>query len=214
MFSVMFSQLPVSHPCFLLCVALLLLLILTQLDVQEVDQGPVYGEPPPAGHSVQGVGEPRLLVPPPGRVPLVVALGVVPGPVLGDVHVTEGAALPCPDPLGSLDHEVGLTHAHKELVILQTPAPVLVTHPVQLGEHLARDEEDAPDEGGVVILGMEPGPGQMKRTTLGILVKKIRVRRKKVHVMHRDVVTVDVRFSKPNIDQIGAIEPEIRFSFI
>ena len=26
--------------------------------------------------------------------------------------------------------------------------------------------------------------------------------------MHRDVVTVDVRFAKPNVDQIGAIEPK------
>ena len=59
-------------------------IILTQLDVEEVDQGLVHSDPPPAGDGVQGVGEPGRLVSPPGRVPLVVTLGVIPWPILCD----------------------------------------------------------------------------------------------------------------------------------
>ena len=145
-------------------------IILTQLDVEEIDQGLVHDNPPPAGDGVQGVGQPGRLVPPPGRVPLVVTLGVIPRSILRDVDVAKGAALPRPDSLGPLNHNVGLTHAHKELIVLKAPSPVLVAHPVELGVHLARDEEDAADEGRVVILGMEAGTRQMQRAALRILV--------------------------------------------
>ena len=103
---------------------------------------------------VEDSRQPGLFVPPPGGVPLVEALGVVSLPDLGamdvpeghregwrqapDQHLPEGPLPAAVHPLGPGDGQVGLPHPHEELVILEAPAPVLVTHAVHEGVVLPR----------------------------------------------------------------------------
>ena len=104
---------------------------------------------------VDGVGQSCLSVSSPGGVLLIVTLGIVTWPLLGCVHVTECFTLSCSDSLGSLYLIVCLSHSNKELIVLESPAPVLVAHTINMFVHLARDQENTTDEGWVIILGME-----------------------------------------------------------
>ena len=53
-------------------------------------------------------------------------------------------------------------HIHHSSVLYCTE-PVRAKYSPCLGVHLAGDEEDAPNECGVIILGVEPRPGQVER---------------------------------------------------
>ena len=167
---------------------------------------------------VDSVGHPGLLVQPPGQVPLVVALGLVSGPLLAAVKVTESPSPPSSDPAGLLHHDVPPPHPHVELVVLQAPAPVLVAHPVHLLEVCSGDEQNPTDEGGVIVLRMELVGGDMEGAALREFVFQRRVGGQQVHVVHCDVVAGGVRLSEPSIDQVGSVEPAdiffYQFSFL
>ena len=120
--------------------------------------------------SVDGVGDPGLLVQPPGEVPLVVTLGLVPAPLLAAVDVTEGARPTCPDTCWSLHHDVPSPHSHIELIVLQPPPPVLVAHPIHLLVAGSGDQENASDEGGVVVLRVQLMRGNVVGAGLRVFV--------------------------------------------
>ena len=182
---------------------------LTELNIQEVDLAVVYVEAPPVEDPVHGVRQSRLPVQSPGQVPLIVTLPLVSptASLPGTVDVPERLP-PGPNPGGSLHHDVGPSHPHVELVILQSPAPVLVAHTVDLLVVGPGDEQYAPDEGWVVVLWVELIRGDVIGSRLRELVGEGGVLGEKVHVMHGNIVTGRVRLSEANIDQIGSVKPK------
>jgi len=156
---------------------------------------------------VDRVGDPGLLVKPPGQIPLVVTLGLVSAPLLGAVEVTEGSSPTSSDPGGSLHHDVPSSHSHVELIVLQAPAPVLVAHTIHLLEAGSGDEQNSTDEGWVIVLRVELIRGNVEGVGLRVFVVQCRVGGEKVNVMHCYVVTGGVGLSEPSVDQVGSVEP-------
>ena len=186
-------------------------LVTLQLDIKIVDCGSIYHQLLLTNNFVEGCGEASLPVSSPGGISLVVAFSIVPLPVLVLVAVQmPECSLPAsPDPCRPLYSKVSLPHPHEELVILQPPPPVLVTHPVHLLEVVARDEEDPSYEGGVVILGVKLIGGEVKRSSGRIAVEQGRVLWEQIHIMHGQVVTAGGRLMEAYIDQVSSVEPEL-----
>ena len=105
---------------------------------------------------VKYCGKPGLFVSPPCGVPLVVTLCIVPLPLLSTVDVGKSSTFSTADAFRPLDRKIclqrkiecvpfpiryrgknigampHLSYPHKELVILQTPSPILVAHAIYL----------------------------------------------------------------------------------
>ena len=102
-----------------------------------------------------------------------------------------------------------LTHPHKELVILETPAPVLVAHSIHLIVVLARDEQNAPDKSWVVIFGVQLRRSDMHRALLRKTVEQLWIFWEEIDVVHRDIVAALARLLEANIDEGGSVEPPL-----
>ena len=86
------------------------------------------------------------------------------------MDVTEGSRPTCPDTGWSLHHDVASPHSHIELIVLQPPPPVLVAHTVHLLVAVSGDQQNASDEGRVVVLGVELMRGDVVGVVLRVFV--------------------------------------------
>ena len=105
--------------------------------------------------------------------------------------------------------KIDLTHPNKELVILETPSPIFIAHPVHLIVVLARNEQNASDEGWIVIFWMQLWGGDVERALLGKTVEQLRIFWEEVNVMHCDIVTALAGLLEANIDEGGSVEPPL-----
>ena len=136
----------------------------------------------------------------------------VPGVLPRPVDVQEGVLGAGLNSLWPAHLEAGLLQAVVELVVLHAPPPVLVRHPLhQLKVHHLH-EQDGAQERRVVVLGVEPGGGDVERSLSWEFVTQVFVEGQQVDVVHSHVVAVTVAVGRPHvqeadIDERGAVEP-------
>ena len=102
-----------------------------------------------------------------------------------------------------------LAHSHEELVIFETPSPVLVAHPIHLVIVLARNEQNAPNKSWVVIFWVQLWGGDVQGALLRKTIKQLWIFWEEIHVVHCDVVATLAGLFEANIDEGGSVEPPV-----
>jgi len=184
-------------------------LVALQVYVEQGDGNCVNSEVPLGRYLVKDCGKPGLFVSPPCGISLVVTFCIVPLPLLGAVNVCEGSTSSTADPFWPLNWKVGLTHSHEELVIFETPSPVLVAHPIHLVIVLARNEQNAPNKSWVVIFWVQLWGGDVQGALLRKTIKQLWIFREEIHVVHCDVVAALAGLFEADIDEGGSVEPPV-----
>lgn len=123
------------------------ILIAIKVDVQHSQLDPVDGQLLSVADFVTDCVQPSLCVALPGLVFLIEALRCVTSPVGPIVDMIESVGSSGCYALWSMYLQSGVFEANVKLVILQTPPPVFVGHPVDNSKVAVAEQQNSADEG-------------------------------------------------------------------